>query len=395
MSRNTASQYGREDSFDWVNRKLAQTLGLGVAASPLRRDRPLDHLPEAELKNFSNLLKSRLSRVADPKTGQIHYEMVQGRSDFIDDGQDPQLVSIAENYLPILKRAIRSIHGADCCDDDLTTQLGAADGAIVDLNEELRDAPCTVVIERVLNVLDKHIQEIMALATKDGSPDLIQRASNADNDFKNLRSLIINRMSMFGAVLVQNSVDWWNYVVTRPMALSHEAAELQRMLSALGITREQLQGQTIARNIANPNPPPRIRDWSMWEFLQAAQDFPKLWIKEAAAKRDTATASRIARSVRELHDVFHALLNPSSVSHYNTIEEICEELGLLTEECCDEGRMIMARLKRFAKLGVTILAFVAAPAPSKPTTPPKSKGRTRIRGVASRRRGGRRAASSP
>jgi predicted RecA/RadA family phage recombinase len=221
-----------------------------------------------------------------------------------------------------------------------------------------------------LNVLDKHIQEIMALATKDGSPDLIQRASNADNDFKNLRSLINKRMSMVGAVLVQNSVDWWNYVVTRPMALSHEAAELQRMLSALGITREQLQGQTIARNIADPNPPPSVRDWSMWEFLQAAQDFPKLWIKEADAKRDAATASRIARSVRELRDVFDAPLNPRSPSHCKTIEEVCEDLGLLTEECCDEGRMIMARLTRFTKLGVTILAPLAAPLSGAPTTPP-------------------------
>ena len=252
MSRNNASQFGREDSFDWVNRKLAQTLGLGVAASPLRRDRPLDHLPEVEVKNFSNLLKSRLSRVADPKTGQIHYEMAQGGSDFIGDGQDPELVSIAENYLPILRRAIRSMRSADCCDDDLAAQLGAVDIAIEDLNEELRDAPCKVVIDRILNVLVMHIGEIIDLV-EGGSPELIQRASNASNVFGNLQTLIDNRTTMSGTSIVQNSVDWWSYVARRPMALSHEAVELQRMLSALGITREQLRGQNFAKGITNPN----------------------------------------------------------------------------------------------------------------------------------------------
>lgn len=386
MSQNNSSQFGREDSFDWVNRKLAQALGLGVAASPLRRDRPLDKLSEAEVKNFSNLLKSRLSRVADPKTGQIHYEMVQGSSDFIDDGQDPQLVAIAENYLPILRRAIRSMHGSDCCDDNLTTHLGAADIAIGDLDEELRDAPCKVVIDRILDVLTQQIQEILALSKKNGSPALIQKVNNAQNDFINLQNLINTRTRQFGSILPQNTLDWWNYVATRPMALSHEAAELQRMLSALGVTREQLNDQKIALQIINPNPPQQSRDWTMWEFLQAAQEFPKLWIKEADAKRDPPTARRLANSIRELHDVFNAPLHPNSPPRSKTIEKLCEDLGLLTDECCDDGRMIMARLKRFAKLGVTILAAVAAPTPSKPATPLK----TPTPRVTRRRRGGRR-----
>jgi hypothetical protein len=360
MSRNNPSQFGREDSFDWVNRKLAQTLGLGVAASPLRRDRPLDHLSEAEVKNFSNLLKSRLSRVADPKTGQIHYEMVQGGSDFIDDGQDPQLVSIAENYLPILKRAIRSIHGTDCCHDDLTTELGAADIAIDDLNEELRDAPSKVVIEHVLDVLKKHIEKIKELSEK-GSPDLIQRASNAAADFENLDGLIRKRLEAIDKYLEMRTVHWWNYLVTRPMVLSHEAVELLRILSALGITREHLKAVEI-----NPQRDGNQPAWCMWEFLQAAQDFPKLWVRAADAKRDPDTADDIANSVEKLHEVFCLLLPERSV------DNICEDLGLLTKECCDEGRMIMARLKRFAKLGVTILEPLAAPLTDASTATPRA-----------------------
>ena len=364
MSQSNASKYGREDSFDWVNRKLAQALGLGVAASPLRRDRPLDALSEAEAKNLSNLLKSRLSRVADPKTGQIHYEMVRGGSDFIDEGQDPELVDIAAHYLPILRSKIRAMQGFDCCNDDLTTQLGAADIAIGALDEELRDTPCKVVIDRVLDMLDVHIREIGRLTCKDGSPDLIEKAKKAATAFKSLRKGIEERTEQLGKVL-SNTLDWWNYVVTRPMTLSHEAAELQRVLLALGVTWEQLNDQKVAWNVKNPHPSRDKHDWTMWEFLQAAQDFPKLWIKEANAKRDATTGKRIADAARELLDVFDAPLNSSPTQSSTNIEEICEGLGLLTVECCDDGREIMARLKRFAKLGVTILGPVAT-APTSP-----------------------------
>ena len=368
MSQNKASHFGREDSFDWVNRKLAQALGLGVAASPLRRDRPLDALSEAEAKNLSNLLKSRLSRVADPKTGQIHYEMVRGGSDFIDEGQDPELVDIAADHLPILRSKIRAMQGSDCCNGDLTTQLVAADIAIGALDEELRDTPCKVVIDRVLDMLDMHIQEIGRLTGADGSPDLIEKANKATKAFTSLQTGINGRTSRLGQVFLTYTLDWWNYVVTRPMTLSHEAAELQRMLLALGVTWEQLNDQEVALKVDNAHPPTATHDWTMWEFLQAAQDFPKLWIKEANAKRDATTGKRIADAAKELHDVFDAPLNSSSPHYANSIEGICEGLGLLTDECCDDGREIMARLKRFAKLGVTILGPVAtAPTPPAPS----------------------------
>jgi hypothetical protein len=319
----------------------------------------LDALSELEAKNLSNLLKSRLSRVVDPKTGQIYYEMVRGGSEFIDEGQDPELVDIAADHLPILRNKIRAMQGSDCCSGDLTTQLGAADIAIGALDEELRDTPCKVVIDRILNMLDAHIQKIGRLTGTDGSPDLIEKANKAAKAFTSLQTDIKRRTSQLGRVLSRYTLDWWNYVVTRPMTLSHEAAELQRMLLALGVTWEQLNGQEVALNVVNAHQPPPTHNWTMWEFLQAAQDFPKLWIKEASAKRDKTTGGRIADAAKELHDVFDAPLDSSSSHHTKSIEEICDGLGLLTDECCDDGREIMARLKRFAKLGVTILGPVA------------------------------------
>jgi hypothetical protein len=359
---------GREDSFDWLNRNVAQLLGTGAAGTPLRRDRALRDMTAQERAALSQRLRGRFKRVQDERTTRVRFEIAGGGAIMLGAAGrgDPELERIGRTFIPPIRAAIAEISAVR--PRDHVTEEAVADGlagvndGLQRLEAQLRETPLSGFIRFIS-------QEVVVLLVN--FRELLVLPQAGPNDVEEAEDLIrINAASgLLGAMISQ--IDARLIAINGPGALglaeflrevqlvgplvADGAADLLRMLGDLEIHDMQL------RRI--PVHPVAFPDDSIAEVLHVGAEEPARWL--ALAQTGSAQHRQL---IEDGAGQLHAWLTELQAGA--RIPDLVGELGLEIGECCDDGRQVRNALRRFAAMGTAVLEKVVVPgAPFLPLGP--------------------------
>lgn len=358
----------REDSFDWLSRTLAQVLGTGAAATPLRRDRPLRDMTANESAVFAETLRRRYRRVEDPRTGRVSYVRAGGLTALGPDGGDPMLEWYAATFLPPVREALERIvptrgRGADIA-EEVAAALAGLREALALYENELRSPPSPAYLAFLGDEVADDLEDLRALIAPSvpdkGPADVDDLGEAADRAaiaaataaLGALRAAVEGRIKELGGPLL---LDAFFREVERAAPMVAEAAEeVRRLFAAIGVAEAELTSYAIDAG--------SLRTLS--DLLRATAEEPRLWLALARTgsgqHRDRIEhgACAILNGLTVLAGRLDA--NPTG---------FLKGFGLAGEECCDDGRVLLGAVERLCRLGLALLRPLCPEARQQPSPP--------------------------
>lgn len=360
----------REDSFDWLSRTLAQVLGTGAAATPLRRDRPLRDMTANESAVFAETLRRRYRRVEDPRTGRVTYVRAGGLTALGPGGGDPMLEWYAATFLPPLREALERIvptrgRGADIA-EEVAAALAGLREAIALYDNELRSPPSAAYLTFLGDELADDLAELRTLVAPPGPDkgptdvdDLGEAADRAaiaaaTAALGALRAAVEGRINELGGPLL---LDAFFREVERAAPMIAEAAEeVRRLFAAIGVAEAELTGFAIGAG--------SLRTLS--DLLRATAEEPRLWL--ALARTGSGQhRDRIEHGACAILGGLTVLAGQLDTAAEETA--FLDRFGLAGEECCDDGRVLLAAVERLCRLGLALLRPLCPEAGQQPPPP--------------------------
>lgn len=394
------------DSFDWLSQATARILGTSAAASPLRRDRLLKDMPEAERVAFSRALRQRFQRVVDEKTERVTWVIAAGLPLSGTGNGDPELERLARTLIPPIRGALDEVVPHRCrdaaCAQDVAAGIAGLRDQLTRLDEELRAPPNGGYLQYLLGrtndalasldgmirsanaTLAAEAHERTAVAAgvlrqavlKAGNADHVRLMNRVavdarlardavresrltmrdvederDNQAVNTATTIFNALRAAVTVrlddiaIIRDLGAFYRCVEHAAQPLSDAASNLLRHFASLGIDDRQLQ----PRNLRDPAQPVAADQISLGEWLRRLAEEPKLWRRFA----QTGSGQHVQRIVGSAAAIMGAL--PAHDDIPANTERMVAQLGLDAGQCCDDGRSILSEMRRLVALTRSLL----------------------------------------